>query len=476
MSKRLTVATVEQIKPAKTRREVPDGGCAGLYLVVHASGAKAWALRFRSPIERDGHGQRKAKKLTLGPLATVESDDKPELGKPLSLSQARVLAARALEQVARKIDPTHERRAEVAKARAELAEDDGTIDTALATFLARYKGRKKQGLRESTRQLTASYLGLRPDPDKSGEWIKTGNSVLKHWSGRPLTTITKRDVIDLVEAINDRGRGVTANRTLTILKTFFTWARKQDMRADSPAELVDAPAAEKSRNRTLSDAELAALWKAAETEGYPFGDMVRLLILTGARRDELREAPRSEFDINTALWKLPADRAKNGREHHVPLTGAALEILNGKQVPKHRARLKRTGLPRIKGKKLLFTLTGDTPVSGLSTAKKRIDKAMLTELRKTDPKAALEPWTLHDLRRTIASGLQRLGFSIEIVEAVLNHKSGTLRGVAGIYARHDYLPEKTRALESWARHVDQIVNGTQVNVINFSKPANVELR
>jgi integrase len=439
----LTTTTIVQEKAGKSRREIADGKCAGLYLCVQTTGAKSWVLRFRSPVERDEHGQRKAKKLTLGTLAMAASDGKPRIGHPLTLVQARKLATDALEQVERGVDPTHERRAEKAKARETVRED--TIDAAMAEFMTRYRGRKTQGLRESTRRVTAVHFGLKPDPDKPGAWIKTGNGVLKHWSGRPLSAITKRDAIVLLDDLVDAGHGVTANRTLTILKTFFGFCVKRDMLLASPVAMLDAQATEKSRERKLSDDELAALWRAADAEGYPFGRMVQMLVLTGGRRDELREAPWSEFDLDGRLWKLPAARAKNGREHHVPLSPLAVEILQS--------------LPRIKVCQFLFSTTGTTPISGVSKMKLRLDAAMLAELRKTDPKATLEPWTPHDLRRTFASGLQRLGFPIEIVEACLNHKDGEVRGTAAIYARHDYKTEKTTALEAWGRHVDGLVNG-----------------
>jgi integrase len=457
MTKRLTSNAVEQFKSGSARREIADGGCAGLFLVVQASGAKSWAVRFRSPVERDAHGQRKAKKLTLGPLAIGTPASEAQIGRPLSLTQARTLATVALERVRHGEDPTHTRREVKAKEREKANGSDDTIDFAILEFLARYKGKKKQGLRESTRLLTASYFGLRLDVDTPGGWKKTGAGVLKHWSGRPLASITKRDAITLLDRLVDAGHGVTANRTLMVLKTFFTWTVKRDMLHASPVAVLDPPAEEKSRERTLSDAELVALWKVAGADGYPFGRLMQLLILTGARRDELREAPWAEFDTegNTsvqlasgarwqgALWTLPAARVKNGREHLVPLCSEAVEILKG--------------MPRIKGG-LLFTTTGDTPISGLSKAKSRIDAAMLAELRKNDPDCVLQNWTPHDLRRTFYSGLQRLGFSIEVAEACVNHKGGTLNGIAKVYGRHQYLAEKTAAFAEWARHVDGLVN------------------
>lgn len=451
----LTAKVIEQAKPKPVRYEKPDS-VSGLYLVVHPTGAKSWALRFRSPIERGADGQRKAKKLTLGTVASGSSNSKPQIGQPLTLTQARMLATGALETVRQGVDPTHTRREAKANARVEAAIDN-TVDAAMIEFLRRYKGRKKQGLRESTRLLTAHYFGLKPDSASPGDWKKSGNGILKYWSGRQLASISKRDAIILLDRLVDEGHGVTANRTLTVLKTFFGWCVKRDMLPASPVAALDAPAEEVSRERTLSDPELAALWHAAETEGYPFGNMIQAIILTGARRDEMREAPWPEFELDVAtvalptggiwqgpLWTLPAVRSKNGREHLVPLSTMAVSILKK--------------LPRIGKSSLLFTTTGETPISGLSKAKERLDTAMLAEIHKTDPDYLLTPWTPHDLRRTFSSGLQRLGFPIEVIEECLNHKSGTRSGVAGVYARYRYLAEKAQAFEAWARHVGTLVN------------------
>ncbi|MFK4382519.1 tyrosine-type recombinase/integrase [Bradyrhizobium sp. USDA 223] len=466
-TKALSNLAIEALKPRAVRYERSDGGAAGLFLVVHPSGVKSWVFRFRSPVEREG-GQRAPKKLTLGTLALTASRAEPQIGHPLTPGQARMLATAAAEDVRRGIDPTHVRRQEKAEAKREAMRDD-TIDAAMVEFLKRYKGRKRQGLRESTRLLTAHYFGLKPDSEKPGEWQTTGNGVLGKWSGRSLASITKHDAIVLLDALVDSGRGVTANRTLTTLKTFFDWCVDRDMRESSPVASLDAFANETSRERVLSAPELVAAWKVAEREGYPFGRLVQSLILLGQRRDELRELPRTELDMNgpsillddgsrwsEPLWTIPKERTKNGREHLVPLSPKAVALFKS--------------LPTIKGKGLLFTTTGETPISGLSKAKKRFDEAMLAELRKADPDHQWQPWTLHDLRRTFYSGLQALGFSIEIAEACVNHSSGAIRGVARVYARHKYLREKTQALTAWARYVDDLVNNRPAsNVHQFQR-------
>jgi integrase len=413
---KLTKLAVDAAKPGKSkpkpgeasvplRREIPDG--KGLYLVVQPNGTKSWAVRYRAP----GGTPRK---LTIGSVAKY------------TLTAARAAAANALLEVQHGNDPSRDKATTRA---AEKVRNATTVDDAMIVFLQRYRGPKKQGLRESTRNLTAHYFGLKPDG--AGEWIKTGNGVLGKWSGRPLASITPADVTKLVEAIDDTGKHVTANRTLTAVKTFFKFCVKRPDIAISvsPAELVDAPAAEESRDRVLSDDEMRAVWCAAGADESPFGRMVQMLLLTGARRDEIREAPFSEFDLDAQTWKLPPERSKNGREHTVPLSSGAVQIL-------------RT-MPRMHGG-LAFTTTGSTPFSGLSKAKRRLDKA-----------SGVTGWTLHDLRRTAATGMaDKCGALPHVIEAALNHVSGdSKRGVAGIYNRARYWDEMRKTLQDWSDYV-----------------------
>ncbi|MGY8709538.1 integrase arm-type DNA-binding domain-containing protein [Bradyrhizobium sp. 18BD] len=463
----LSIQAIEQLRPRAKRWEKPDPGAPGLGIAIYPKGNMSWVFRFRSPKET-ANGQRKPKKLTLGTVSTTPSKSEPQIGHALTPAQARALATAAMLDVQRGIDPTQVRRQEKAEAKREATRDD-TIDAAMVEFLKRYKGRKRQGLRDSTRLLTAHYFGLKPDPEKPAEWIKTGNGVLGKWSSRPLVSIAKHDAIVLLDGLVDSSRGVTANRTLTVLKTFFDWCVDRDMREASPVASLDAFAHETERERKLTAVEIVAAWKVADREGYPFGRLVQSLILLGQRRDEIRELPRTELDLqgspivlddggrwNEPLWTIPKDRTKNGREHLVPLSPQAVKLLKS--------------IPTIKGKGLLFTTTGKTPISGLSKSKKRFDTAMLAELRKDDPNAQMEPWTLHDLRRTFYSGLQALGFSIEIAEACVNHSSGAIRGVARVYARHKYLREKTQAFTAWTRYVDDLVNGRVAsNVFPFQR-------
>jgi integrase len=187
------------------------------------------------------------------------------------------------------------------------------------------------------------------------------------------------------------------------------------------------------------------------------------------RRNEVAEIDRKEIDRRQQLWVIPKERVKNTQEHEVALSPAALEILDG--------------LPKIghkSGGSLVFTTTGETPVSGFSRAKRRLDAEIL-KLQKAnaaergDDPDEVEPiprWRLHDLRRTGASGMARLGINLPVVEKILNHTSGSFRGVAGVYQRHSFSDEKRKALEAWASFVQSTVSGEQQqpNVVALLRP------
>jgi integrase len=426
--RRLTAAGVTNAKPDPSgkRLEIPDAGQPGLYLIVQPNGRRSWALRYRRLSDR------KPCKLTL--------DGFPDL------ATARRLARAALDKIGEGGDPAAEKRAAKHNIRGPEAE---AIADAFRLFLDKYT-RTKGGrpLRETTRRETGRLLGFKRDPAGPGQWTESGGGVLANWKGKTAGAIRPADVRDLLEELVDAGHGVKANRTLAALKTCFSWLHRRDPDAlpRSPCDGIDDPAPETPRERVLTDAELAALWKVATSESYPFGHMVQLLVLTGCRRDEVRDAPWSEIDMKAREWSIPAKRTKNGREHLVPIVDQAAAILEK--------------MPRISGSRLLFTTTGETSISGLARYKARLEQGVAKELG-----AEPERWTLHDLRRTLATGLQRLGFPVEVCEAVLNHTGGVVSGVAAVYAKHDYLNEKRAALEAWARHIDSIVGGEGGNVV-----------
>ena len=414
MAKNLTAKFVEAPAAGTSRREFPDGLLPGLYLVVQPSGAKSWAIRYR-------HGG-KPRKMTLGPAAPKldGSEPTPTLGAPLTLAGARLVAREQLQKVAAGRDPASEHVATKRAARDPATVDRDLFGTVATTFINRYAKPKNKSWKE-----TARLLGLRPDADDLVT-IPGGLADPKVWGRRRVQEITRREIIDLLDGIVDRGSPVAANATLAALRKMFNWSVERGTIDASPAAGVKPPGSVKSRDRVLSDNELATVWRAARATPYPFGPAIRLLILTGARREEIKALHRSEIDGDTI--RLAGDRTKNGEPHDVPLSTEARKVLDG--------------LPRIGKGGLAFTTTGQTPISGWSKAKAQLDEA-----------SGVDGWRIHDLRRTVATGLQRLGFRLEVIESVLGHIGGSRAGIVGVYQRHAFEPEKREALDAWGRYV-----------------------
>jgi integrase len=397
---RLTVKNVEAVRPGADRREIPDSHMPGLYLIVQPSGARSWAVRYRH------HGQ--SRKHTLGSYPAVD------------LKTARVLASKALRTVAEGRDPGRE------KTLARAAKAD-SVDRIVDNFLERHVRRSN---RPRTAQETERLLR---------------QHVLPRWRGRMIHEITRRDVLDILDRVVDGGAPIAANRVLAAVRKFFKWCIARDVIAASPCAGVNPPTAERARDRVLFDDELRLVWQAADKLGGTFGPLVKLLALTGQRRDEVARMRWEEIDIENRLWTLPAERTKNNQPHEVPLSKAALAILER--------------VPRTKESPFVFTTNGGaSPASGYSKNKRRLD-ALLP--------AGMPSWRLHDLRRTCASGMARLGVNLPVIEKVLNHASGSFAGIVGVYQRHSFADEKRAALEAWGNFVAALIE---------SKPASKVVR
>jgi integrase len=394
----LSAKAVEHAKPTSTRREIADGLLSGLYLIVQRSGVKSWAVRYR-------YGGR-SKKLTLGRYPAMD------------VAKARQAGRDALTVAAAGNDPAQQKRI----IRKHAAEGRDLVETVVAEFLERH-AKAKRSYRELKRMLD--------------------REVVPHWRGRKIQDISRRDVIELLDGLMDRGVGRMTNMVFSVVRKLFRWAVERDIVAASPCTGMRPPAPEVSRDRVLADDELRRLWQAADGLGYPFGPMFKLLALTGQRLGEVAGMAWPEIDLEKKLWSLPRQRVKNARAHDVPLSDLAIEIL---------ASLPRIGSP----KEFVFTTTGETPASGFSRAKRNLDAAMLAAASDASPTIA--PFTLHDVRRTVATGMQRLGIAPHVTEAVLNHRSGTIKGVAAVYARYDYASEKRSALESWSSHLSSVLS------------------
>ena len=417
MEAKITKRLVDSLSTEKDRDFAWDTDLPGFGLMVTRTGAKSYILQYRM----GGRGS-KTKRYTIGKHG------------PLTPDQARAEAKRLLGQVSAGTDPAAE------KAAAREPKVGKTVADAVELFLVRHAGQLR----------TADRLRRMIDTD-----------ILPKWGCRETVSIRRADVIELLDQIADSGRPVQANRTFSVIRKFFNWCLERGIVETTPCSGVRAPSAEHSRDRVLDDDELRRLWIASGGMPYPFGPWVRLLILTGQRRDEVAGMRWSELDLGAGMWALPKERTKNGRAHDVPLTASIVDILSG--------------LPRD-GSDFVFSTTGKTAVSGYSKAKIVIDKSVRAALKKEavergdkpDAVQPLQPWVFHDFRRTVATNLAKIGIPVHVVERLLNHVSGTVSGIAAVYNRHSYIDERRQALEAWATRLDQIVRGTPANVVTLA--------
>ena len=404
-AKRLTDKSIAAIRAPETgRTEVFDQIVTGLCHRVTSTGARSWSTmyRFAGELRRD----------TIGPY--------PKIG----LAQARKLARDALALVGQGKDP---RKVAAAAEAAETVRKADTVAAVAEQFIAKHVAQRRW--REWERILR--------------------RDVIPEWSDRPIAEITRRDVIELLDMIAERAP-VQANRTLTVLTAFFGWALDRDIIQADPTARVRKPTKETPRERVLTDLELQAFWRGCDRLGWPYGPLLQLLALTAQRRGEIGDLTWSEIDVDERLVEIAGAKYKTGRPHLFPLSPAALAII---------ARLPRIG-------DLVFTGNGKVPVDGFAKAKTALDSLMLEELRRVAPEATLQPWVIHDLRRTARTNFSKLGIPGDIGERVLGHVVG---GVRGIYDRHSFLPQMRDALDRWAAHLEGIVNPRPDKVVKLGR-------
>lgn len=256
--------------------------------------------------------------------------------------------------------------------------------------------------------------------------------ILPKFGDRMPETITRAEITRFIDSIALE-TPVMARGVLGQFSSFYGWALPRlDRLQFNPCRDAGRPPPPKARDRVLDVREVGLLWNILGEEGPPFGPAIKLLLLTGQRRNEVFSADRSEFDFEAGLWTIPASRAKNGIAHLVPLALPAIDLLNE--------------IWALSDSDKLLASRGDTETgpSGFSKTMARLRRAMETQMGRS-----VQHWTLHDLRRTVATGLQRLGVRLEVTEAVLNHVSGSKAGIVGVYQRHNYFEEKKTALEAW---------------------------
>lgn len=397
-------------KPDTGRVDYPDGATPGLSLRVSADGKRVWALRMR-----DQAGT--LRRFTLGNYTDAQG-----------LRWARDEAEALRQKVRREGHDPHRERREAAAAAAAAAEHDRLTLEVLAGDWQRM------------------HLANR-SPRYAAEAIRALKTVFaSHW-GKPVADLDRATVVRVLDGLQrpgggaGRSKGMVTNRAAIAARTAaygracFAWALKRDTVATNPFENLPMPEAAPARERVLSDAELKAVWEAAGASNPTFGALVRMLILTGQRREEVAGMKWEDVSGDMALWTIPGTETKNGKAHLVPLSPDATAILAA-LAPKQ---------PELR-QGLVFVGRLGTPFSGWSKCKADLDED-----------SGVTDWRIHDLRRTLATGLQRLGVRLEVTEAVLNHISGSRAGLVGVYQRHEWKDEKAAALNAWAAHVRAVL-------------------
>lgn len=398
---KVTKKTVDDLMAATGRACLWDTQLSGFGVKASTSGSKSYVYQYRM-----GGREAKTRVYTIG-----------RHGSPWTPDAARKEAERIAILVRQGTDP-------MAAARARRKE---AVEFAFSTYVKTF---------------VDGYLKVRWKQWGLGEGILLREAV-PVLRDKPLPRITRGDLAPIWDRLLDRP--AVARLAHATLRKLFRWAVNRGDLDRSPMEGMEAPPPVPSRDRVLSDEELKRLWLRVENLGASLAAFYRLLILTGQRREEVAGINWDELDRDAATWTLPGPRTKNAKAHIVPLSSLAIQLLDD-----------RAGGKTWPSERLLFTRTGKTAFSGFSKAKARLD-ALLAE--DAEGGVELEPWRVHDLRRTVATGLQRLGVRFEVTEAVLNHVSGAKAGVAGVYQRHNWSSEKRVALNKWARHLSGLLEG-----------------
>jgi integrase len=409
MAKVLTAISVANARPAGARREIPDAGCRGLYLVIQPSGHKSWCARFRY--------RGRPTKLTLGSLldGAREPDVAPELDTPLSLAAARELATKALREAKAGLDPAARKR----KRRADQRAAEADTLRAIAEEYLRREGPRLRTLNQRRSDLELLYGSL----------------------GRlPIHEVRRGQYHRALDHIADERGPVRADRVLAALKRLLAWhADRSDFISPLTRGGRRTSIKDRARSRVLSDDELRRVWTTAERIGGPFASFVQFTLLTATRRGESAGLQRSEL-ADDRTWIVPAARYKSGKDTLIPLSKAAQRTVAAQ--------------PRLDGD-FVFGVTGRKPLGDFAKFKRAFDKA-----------SGVTGWVIHDLRRTSRTLLSRVGVNADIAERCLGH---ALVGVRSVYDRHEFETEKRHAFEALAAQIERIVHPPEAAVTDMAE-------
>jgi integrase len=384
-----TQAQVDRLRLPEGKPDfyVWDDECTGLSVRLQGK-ARRWVVWYQV------NGARR--RITLGDLAG------------LSLRDARTKAGRIVGEARDGKDALAERKAAKAK----------TADT--------------------LGKLVDIYLERRAKPrQRRRTYVEVERYLRKRWAplhGKPLDSITRRDIAARLEEIRVDHGPICANRARTYLGGAFTWALRQGLTESNPVLGTEPPAAEEERKRVLAPDEIALVWRVCGDAGE-FGTIVRLLMMTGQRREEVASMAWPELSQDWATWVIPAARAKNKLEHEVPMPRQAIALL-----------------PERRPKRAFVFGRGKGGFSGFSRCKARLDEAIAQH-------RVIDHWILHDIRRSVSTHMHEIGIEPHVVEAIINHVSGHRAGVAGTYNRARYREQKRIALQAWADWLEATVRG-----------------
>lgn len=395
MTEKLTKKLIDSFEfdPTASKDIRWDSEISGLGVRIYESGKRSFILSYR---------QNGTKRLyTIGQYGNI------------TLEQARELARKRLGEVADGKDPLLARQASRKK-------NEWTVKKAFADFMKRYAKTHNIHWEETERIFE--------------------KDILPAIGRKPIDEVSKEDVIKILDKVMARGSKVMANRTLAAIRKFLNWCIERDLIKFSPAYKISSPAKNLTRDRVLSDRELRDIWEASGEVGYPFGHIVRFLMLTAQRRGEVVNMEWDQYNDKTHLWTIPRENTKSDRQHEVPLSALAVSTLEA---------CRPLGI-------FIFTSMGEKPFENVSRGKAELDR-LIKKARKERGELNIGAWRLHDLRRTAASGIARLGVAPHVIEKVLNHTSGIISGVAAVYNRHQYTKEVGEALELWESHINEIL-------------------
>ena len=393
---RLTDRSIAALKAKAKRYEVWEDGRTGLGVRVSTVGRKSWIYMYRF--------NGKPRRMTLGTYPAV------------CLADARVKHAKAKADLEKGIDPGAQA---VERKRAERAAE--TVGDLIEEYLEKWARPRKRSAAEDERTLRKEVLPL--------------------WGDRKAKDIRRRDVIALLDEIVNRGSPIQANRTLAVIRKMFNFAISRDILDTTPVAMVKAPAKENQRDRVLSADEIRTLWRGLDSAPVTAGIKLalKLQLVTAQRKGEIVGAALEEFDFEENVWTIPAEHAKNGQAHRVPLSPLALDLI-------HQAQEQAANSPSPFPSPWLFpSPTADGPVLARS-----VNRAVY----KTLPAIGLENITPHDLRRTAAGNMTALGIDRLVVSKILNHVE---TGVTAVHDRHGYDAEKRHALDVWAARLEEII-------------------